>query len=234
MKQSYKNKVITICGSMKYYDRMIRFAEKLTGLGYIVLVPFKSPEEITLEEKECEIMMAQRISMSVEVWIFDYDNYIGENTKKNIEMAKFYNKEIRYYSDFNKNEFALAFMKEMIGKSTKQIMFRHDDHNNHNSVLRKPNERECSEWLKREWRYIYMNSDNISVATYRSIKGEIRRRKYFGVFNYLLNHGYGDVKDRFDKYRKSKTIVEVQIKMQLDTPIKYYQIEVDASKKEEE
>lgn len=97
-------KIITLCGSMKFFDLFIEKAKILTMNGYIVLLPFPFPENNVFADEDeaisCEILcsnlMIEKIKMADIVLVINKDGYIGENTEKNIKYAKEIGKEIRY------------------------------------------------------------------------------------------------------------------------------------------
>ena len=97
------NRIITIVGSMRFYDEMLKEAEILTADKNVVLLPFKSYPEISSDE--CGIMMTTRISISDGIYVLNKDGYIGETTKQNIQLAKILNKSIQYYDNENKGEY---------------------------------------------------------------------------------------------------------------------------------
>lgn len=100
-------KIITICGSLKFKDRILEIAEELELEGNCVLVPIFSnrvnkdaftEEELSMLGK----MHFEKIKLSDCIYVVDTDSYIGESTKKEIEFAKSQNKEILYDSNRRK------------------------------------------------------------------------------------------------------------------------------------
>jgi hypothetical protein len=83
--------VLTICGSMRYYDRMLKVAEELTGRGYVVLMPFvtTSGDEVDGFKEMLDRMHRQKIDMSSGIMVVtDRDTmYIGESTNAEITYA---------------------------------------------------------------------------------------------------------------------------------------------------
>lgn len=92
--------VITISGSMKYFEAMVETARALSSCENIVLLPFKDVRDedgMTTETKETLAdMHEQRIDMCDILYVCNFDNYIGEATQKEIDYAKQLNKEIVY------------------------------------------------------------------------------------------------------------------------------------------
>lgn len=103
--------IMCICGSMKFYDDMIKVAERFTNDGWIVLLPFKHWRDngsgnyqlTDDEEKRCEFTHKKRIEISGMITVVTRDDYIGEHTKSNIRYAKALRKNIQYVTiDYNK------------------------------------------------------------------------------------------------------------------------------------
>ncbi len=97
-------KVITICGSLKFKDEIIKAALQLELEGNIVLTPIFpiNNEEISFTEDELIIlgkMHKEKIRLSDSIFVVDVNGYIGSSTKSEIEFAKSLNKEILFYTD---------------------------------------------------------------------------------------------------------------------------------------
>lgn len=103
-------KIITVCGSLKYYKEMIEIAEKLEFYGNCILVPIYNPNKPSKDyfSKEEALMLdkmhKERIKLSDAILVVNIDNYIGESTKREIDFAKSLNKEVIYYTDLIKNK----------------------------------------------------------------------------------------------------------------------------------
>ena len=101
-------KIITICGSMKFVQKMMEISEKVELEGNVVLMPIYNPsrpskEAFTKEEVVIlDQMHRERIKLSDAILVVDVNGYIGESTKGEIEFAKSLNKEILYYSNLIK------------------------------------------------------------------------------------------------------------------------------------
>lgn len=94
-------KVITMCGSFKYKEEMIRSAIKLQLEGNVVLMPIFPVEgdKSTFTKEEILVLGERhkdRIRMSDAIFVVNVDHYIGESTKKEIELAESLNKEVIY------------------------------------------------------------------------------------------------------------------------------------------
>ena len=89
-------KVITICGSVKFYDDMIRAYERWVYDGWCVLgmLPLapQTPEQIAMLKAN----HYKKIELSDAIFVVTKDGYIGNSTKNEIEYAKSLGKEILY------------------------------------------------------------------------------------------------------------------------------------------
>ena len=97
-------KVITVCGSMKFRQKMIEISEKLEFGGNCVLTPlFSINSEKNIYTKEQEEILdkahRERIKLSDAIFVVNVNGYIGNSTKSEIEFAKSLGKEILYYVD---------------------------------------------------------------------------------------------------------------------------------------
>ena len=96
-------KVITVCGSMKYYELMMELAEQIELEGNCVLTPIYNPKRPSKESytKEEGLMLdkvhKERIKLSDAIYVVNVDGHIGDSTRSEIEYAKSLNKEIIYY-----------------------------------------------------------------------------------------------------------------------------------------
>lgn len=99
-------KVITICGSMKFKDKMIEIAETLALKGNCIITPMfltKSKDSYTKEELLIlKDIHKEKIKLSNSILVVNINNYIGESTKIEIDYATLLNKEIIYYTDLIK------------------------------------------------------------------------------------------------------------------------------------
>jgi hypothetical protein len=81
--------VACICGSMRYYGKMLELACRLTADGWIVVMPFVADYvggAPTDSKKEMlDDMHFTKISMSEKVYIVG--SHIGESTRKEINYA---------------------------------------------------------------------------------------------------------------------------------------------------
>ena len=98
-------KVITVCGSLKFYKEMMEITEKMELQGNCMLVPIYNPskankDDFTEEEAlMLDEMHKEKIKLSDAILVVNVNGYIGSSTKSEIEFAKSLNKEIIYYTD---------------------------------------------------------------------------------------------------------------------------------------
>ena len=89
-------KVVTICGSMKFKDKMMEVARDLEIKNkYVVIQCVYSNDRFNEEE---QVLLAdlhyKKIDISDAIYVVNVDGYIGTSTKKEIKYAKLLNKEI--------------------------------------------------------------------------------------------------------------------------------------------
>lgn len=93
-------KIITICGSLKFKNEMMKVAEKLALEGNCIITPvYPTEENYTRTDEQIENLKKahfKKIDLSDAIYIVNVNNYIGESTKLEIEYAKSKNKEIIY------------------------------------------------------------------------------------------------------------------------------------------
>ncbi len=96
-------KIITVCGSYKYFNIMKEVALDLELEGNCVLTPIDltKPKEFYSEEDFIMLgkMHKEKIRISDAILVVNVDNYIGESTRSEIDFANSLNKEIIYYTD---------------------------------------------------------------------------------------------------------------------------------------
>lgn len=94
-------KVITICGSLKFRNEIMAVAAKLTLKGNVVLTPFIINKSLLTKDEKIMLgnVHKEKIKLADKILIMNVNNYIGDNTKNEIEFAKKLNKEIIYYTN---------------------------------------------------------------------------------------------------------------------------------------
>lgn len=92
------NKVVTICGSMKFMKEMIDISAELEiKYGYIVIQCVYCDKDFS--EKEIKLLgdiHFKKIDISDAIFVVNVSGYIGESVKNEIEYAKKLGKEIMY------------------------------------------------------------------------------------------------------------------------------------------
>ena len=108
---SHKYSVITICGSTRFKDDILRVQRELTMEGKVVLsCPFfNHADGISMSEKDIQLvgeLHKQKIDMSDAIYVVNKDGYIGKSTASEIEYAKSKGKQIIFmekYADLRKD-----------------------------------------------------------------------------------------------------------------------------------
>lgn len=94
-------KVITICGSLKFQDEMMKISEKLELEGNCVLsviYPVDRNKD-SLTGKQMKIFASihkQKIRMADAIFVVNVGGYIGKGVNSEIEYARSLGKEILY------------------------------------------------------------------------------------------------------------------------------------------
>ena len=91
-------KVVTICGSMKFKDKMMEVTRDLEIKNkYVVIQCVYSNDRFN---EEAQVLLAdlhyKKIDISDVIYVVNVDGYIGTSIKKEIEYAKSLNKKIIY------------------------------------------------------------------------------------------------------------------------------------------
>lgn len=77
---------ITVCGSMRYYARMLAVAAEFTAKGFVVLMPFCSEDEGTDNKRMLDEMHLAKIDRSGYVVVVG--KHIGESTEREMAYAR--------------------------------------------------------------------------------------------------------------------------------------------------
>lgn len=95
-----KNKIVTVCGSLQFWDKIEEISELLElERGYTVLgiVPHVIKRELTHAEKaRLGELHLRRIELSDAIFVVNVGGYIGDAVKKEIDYAKKLGIEIMY------------------------------------------------------------------------------------------------------------------------------------------
>ena len=86
-------KIITICGSLKFKNEIIKVAMKMELEGNVVLTPIfpinDNKEDFTEEQLNMlGKMHKEKIKLSDAILVVNINGYIGNSTKNEIEYAK--------------------------------------------------------------------------------------------------------------------------------------------------
>jgi hypothetical protein len=97
-------KIITVCGSLKFKEEMIKIAVEMELRGNCVITPIyptNSDKDIYTDEQIVILneMHKEKIKLSDAILVVNVNGYIGSSTRSEIEFAKGLNKEIIYYTD---------------------------------------------------------------------------------------------------------------------------------------
>ena len=93
-------KVITLCGSMRFFEKMQEIAMELeTKYDYCVISPIGGTNIMQNEETVEKLAKAhyKKIDISDAVYIVNIGGYIGESVSKELRYAQKHNKEIIYH-----------------------------------------------------------------------------------------------------------------------------------------
>lgn len=86
--------IVTICGSMRYYESMLNYANVYTSAGWIVLMPFVTTEADSLKSM-LDSMHKYKIELSDTIIVVG--KHRGESTTNEINHAKILGKSIIYH-----------------------------------------------------------------------------------------------------------------------------------------
>ena len=94
-------KTYTICGSMRFQDKMKDIAYKLeTQHGFNILQCIYCTSEPNEKElQNLETAHYRKIDLSDGIYVVNINGYIGSSVQKEIEYAKKHNKEILYFCE---------------------------------------------------------------------------------------------------------------------------------------
>lgn len=92
------NKIVTICGSMKFKEKMMEIAKDLEiNDKYVVIQCVYSNDKFSENEQQILAdLHYKKIDISDAIYVVNVDGYIGSSTNKEIEYAKKMGKEVIY------------------------------------------------------------------------------------------------------------------------------------------
>lgn len=96
-------KVITICGSLKFKDEMMKIAIDLALKGNCIITPIYPVDDYKSKYTKEEIenlheIHKKKIRLCDAIFVVNVNGYIGSSTKNEILYAESLNKEIIYYN----------------------------------------------------------------------------------------------------------------------------------------
>lgn len=95
-----KRKVVTVCGSMRFADRIAEEAERLElEHGYLVLGMINHVLDRELTERDAALLgelHLEKIDLSDAIYVINVGGYIGEAVRREIAYAESKGKEIFY------------------------------------------------------------------------------------------------------------------------------------------
>lgn len=99
--------IFTICGSAKFKDHIMQYADNLRAKGKIVFTPesfnINNPEKLSKEKWDRWYHIHyQKMQMADFVLIYDEEGYIGDDTLREIKYALLRNMRVIYYSELQK------------------------------------------------------------------------------------------------------------------------------------
>lgn len=92
-------KILTLCGSIRFMEKILEIHEQLELQGYVVvgIVQHVREKPYTPKEEELLDMIHKiKIDMADGIYVVNVDGYIGSSTRSEIEYAKRKGKEILY------------------------------------------------------------------------------------------------------------------------------------------
>lgn len=98
--------VVTLCGSLKFKDELMKAALDLELEGKCVLnivYPINDDKD-AFSEEELELLKLahkKRIDMSDAIYVVNVGGYVGSSTRGEIEYAELKNKKVYYMEDIN-------------------------------------------------------------------------------------------------------------------------------------
>jgi len=98
-----KSKVVVMCGSMKFLDKVQELAERLElekGYAVITLLPHVINRNLTADEvKRLGDIHLQKIDLADAVYVVNVGGYIGQTVQREIAYAREKGKEILFFEE---------------------------------------------------------------------------------------------------------------------------------------
>lgn len=94
-------KIVTICGSIRYSEEMMKISENLElKNGYVVLQCAYSVNGYKYKDLDIQMLAKihkKKIDISDAIYVVNVDGYIGDSTRNEIEYAAKNGKEVIYH-----------------------------------------------------------------------------------------------------------------------------------------
>ena len=101
-------KVVTLCGSMRYQNEMIKIARNLeVTFGYCVLqcvYDFAGKNDTQKERDKIIKAHFKKIDLSDFIYVVNINGFISESTQKEIDYAIKHDKEVFYHEEGKKDQ----------------------------------------------------------------------------------------------------------------------------------
>ena len=100
-------KVVTLCGSMRYQNEMIKIARNLeVTFGYCVsqcVYDFAGKNDTQKERDKIIKAHFKKIDLSDFIYVVNINGFISESTQKEIDYAIKHDKEVFYHEEVKKD-----------------------------------------------------------------------------------------------------------------------------------
>ncbi len=100
-------KVVTLCGSMRYQNEMIKIARNLeVTFGYCVLqcvYDFAGKNDTQKERDKIIKAHFKKIDLSDFIYVVNINGFISESTQKEIDYAIKHDREVFYHEEVKKD-----------------------------------------------------------------------------------------------------------------------------------
>lgn len=101
----YRRKVVTLCGSVRFWDKIQELYEKLeleNKYAVIGITPHVMNRNFTEDEEDLlDELRRIKIDLADAIYVVNVNGYIGKSTREEIEYAEQKGKEIMYLEKIN-------------------------------------------------------------------------------------------------------------------------------------
>lgn len=108
---SKDDKILTICGSMKFSNIMLELEQRLTLKGYTVLMPMMLEKDDYTEDSINTFRAAhlEKIMLSDAIYVVNVDGYVGQHTASEIEFAVNNGKKVYFLEHDDRQKYVDKF-----------------------------------------------------------------------------------------------------------------------------